>query len=226
MTTQVYNITDNLPGHNHPGDPTYIAYSHGCRHHDCLNEFNLYKLRLAARKIDGGYRDLRWRENQLLAAATQAGDQYRTAASEAPETATYPTTPAIAPPAVSVESGAAETLPSEAAPEPAEEDSGDLDQVRKYLEVFCSIPGTKGKLNAAMLGVMPRCAEDGAGSLPSRSRRAGEVGPAGGGWHRPVSGARLTCQHAGTTPCPTIRSSITASWSRLILPTPSARPVP
>ena len=155
MMTEVYNIANNLPGHSHAGTPSYIAYSHGCRHSDCLTEFNLYKLRLAARKIDGDYRDLRWRENQILAAAAQVGDQHRTAASEAPETATQPATPAITSTAMSVESGAAETPPSEAAPEPADEDSGDLDKVRKYLEVFCGIPGTKGKLNAAMLGVMP-----------------------------------------------------------------------
>jgi hypothetical protein len=155
MMTEAYNITDNLPGHSHAGTPSYIAYSHGCRHMDCLTEFNLYKLRLAARKIDGDYRDLRWRENQLLAAAAQAGDRYRTAASEAPETATQPTTPAIAAAPASVDSGAAETPPSDAAPEPAEEDSGDTDRVLKYLQTLCLVPGGNGKLSATLLGLMP-----------------------------------------------------------------------
>lgn len=51
--------------HNHGGTPTYVAYAQGCRHFDCLQEFNDYKLRLAQRKLNGEYVDLRLRANQL-----------------------------------------------------------------------------------------------------------------------------------------------------------------
>jgi hypothetical protein len=56
--------------HNHVGDPTYVAYSLGCRHGHCLAAFNEYKLRLAWRKLSGEYRDLRLRENKLRAEAS------------------------------------------------------------------------------------------------------------------------------------------------------------
>jgi hypothetical protein len=61
--------------HNHVGDPTYVAYTLGCRSRDCLSAFNEYKLRLAQRKLSGEYRDLRLKENQLRAEAAAMARQ-------------------------------------------------------------------------------------------------------------------------------------------------------
>ena len=74
---EVYNITDPLPGHNHPGDPSYIMYTEGCRHPNCLVAFQDYKLRLAQRKLSGEYVDLRRREHRLRVASDQFAEQHR-----------------------------------------------------------------------------------------------------------------------------------------------------
>jgi hypothetical protein len=64
-----YNITDALPGHSHPGEPSYSMYIQGC--HACLPAAQEYKIRLQQRKLAGDYVDLRRRENRLRAAAAQ-----------------------------------------------------------------------------------------------------------------------------------------------------------
>jgi hypothetical protein len=145
--------------HNHGGDPTYAAYSMGCRHPDCLIAFNEYKLRLAQRKLNGEYVDLRLRENRLRAEAVQFAEQHPSVVPEPSEPATRPILRAIAPAPASVDSAAAETPLTASAPA---DDSGaadiplnaDVAKVEKYLQLAI-VPGTKGKLNATMVGMMP-----------------------------------------------------------------------
>lgn len=63
--------------HNHLGDPTYAAYAHGCRHADCRAAFDEYKLRLAQRKLNGEFVDLRKRQNWLRIVAEEYAAQHR-----------------------------------------------------------------------------------------------------------------------------------------------------
>jgi hypothetical protein len=150
---EVHNITNVLPGHNHPGDPSYIMYTEGCRHFDCLTEFTSYKFKLAQRKLTGDYVDLRRRENQLQTAVEQFAEQHRPVVKEP---AQGEAVPAVSEPAalpvgtdnprndeiVTDDSGATEDP----------ELSTDASRVLKYLTI--SRADARGRLNPKMTRMM------------------------------------------------------------------------
>jgi hypothetical protein len=147
--------------HTHLGDPTYLAYVHDkCRHPDCKKARDEYQLRLAQRKLNGEFVDLRKRQNRLQAVGQAYAEQHR---------------PVIAgelPPGAPDEADATHTVSS---PEPAQEPQTDPaegekqspaevvtevprtadDRVLRYLQTMCLMPGGKGKLNPNLLGMMP-----------------------------------------------------------------------
>lgn len=147
--------------HTHLGDPTYLAYVHDkCRHPDCKKALDEYQLRLAQRKLNGEFVDLRLRQNRLQAVTEDYGEQHRPViAGElppgAPEAVDSPD-PVSSPepaqePQTAPREGSEQQTPAEAVTEaPRAAD----DRVLKYLEM-CTVPGSKGKLNPTMLRVMP-----------------------------------------------------------------------
>jgi hypothetical protein len=153
--TEVYTITGNLPGHSHGGTASYIEYSHGCRHPDCLNAFNDYKLRLAARKLNGDFVDLRRRQHQLRAAtndyigqrpAVTPGELWPGTGSESASSATVSAAEAL--------SAALDPSGNPLHSQPVSGLTAADDRVLKYLQI-CLVPGGKGKVNAQMVGLMP-----------------------------------------------------------------------
>ena len=106
---QEHNVTDVLPGHNHAGPPSYVMYSQSCRGPECLAEFRAYQLRLAARRLRGDFRDLRLRENRIVAAMEELAAQRP---------------PAPGPEPAPGEPGQAAERPALPAPEPAAPDTG------------------------------------------------------------------------------------------------------
>lgn len=147
--------------HTHIGDPTYVAYVHSkCRHPDCCKAHDEYKLRLAQRKLNGQFVDLRLRQNRLSAAETAFVEQHRPViAGELPPGAPDEVGPqhpegeavaAVEPLPAPVEGREKQSL-AEAVTETLR--AAD-DRVLRYLEV-CVLPGGNGKLNANLLRVMP-----------------------------------------------------------------------
>jgi hypothetical protein len=146
--------------HNHLGEPTYAAYAHGCRHFDCLTAFEEYKLRLAQRKLNGAFVDLRKRQNGLLAEAQAFDEQHRPVIvgelpPGAPDEADAQDPAGEAVAAVEPQTGRSEGSEKR---EPTRTATETLraadDRVLKFLEV-CVLPGGNGKLNANLLRVMP-----------------------------------------------------------------------